>query len=47
MEKVVQIKKHSNDLGDFTTTPRLLTVSALAVAIGILAPARIPAIAES
>jgi len=36
MEKVVHIKKHSNDLGDFTTTPRLLTVSGLAIAIGIL-----------
>src|SRR3989442_3200592 len=36
MEKVVHIKKHSNDLGDFATTPRLLTVSALATAIGTL-----------
>ena len=36
MEKVVSISKHSSDLGDFTTTPRLLTVSGLAVVIGIL-----------
>src|SRR5438874_6263485 len=36
MEKTVSISKHSNDLGDFTTTPRLLTVSGLAVVIGIL-----------
>ena len=36
MEKVVHIKRHSSDLGDFTTTPRLLTVSGLAIAIGIL-----------
>jgi chloride channel protein, CIC family len=25
-----------NDLGDFTTTPRLLTVSSLAIGIGVL-----------
>ena len=36
METVVRQKKHSNELGDFTTTPRLLTVSALALAIGVL-----------
>src|SRR5947208_13329665 len=36
METVVQQKKHSNELGDFTTTPRLLCVSALAIAIGVL-----------
>src|SRR5947207_7526167 len=36
MEKVVSLKKHSNELGDFTTTPRLLTVSLLALGIGAL-----------
>jgi H+/Cl- antiporter ClcA len=36
MEKVIPLNKHSNELGDFTTTPRLLTVSALAIAIGVL-----------
>src|ERR1051325_10519446 len=36
MEKVILVKKHSNELGDLTTTPRLLTVSALALAIGVL-----------
>src|SRR5215467_1633309 len=36
MEKISTLQKHSNELGDFTTTPRLLTVSALAIAIGVL-----------
>src|SRR5215471_17266952 len=36
MEKVIPLNKHSNELGDFTTTPRLLTVSGLAIAIGVL-----------
>src|SRR5689334_23997835 len=36
MEKVSPPKKHPSELGDFTTTPRLLTVSALAIAIGVL-----------
>ena len=36
MEKVISKKKHSNELGDFTTTPRVLTVSGLAIAIGAL-----------
>src|SRR3954470_25009290 len=36
MEKVNPAKKHSSDLGDFTATPRLLTVSGLAIAIGVL-----------
>ena len=36
MEKIVPIKKHSSELGDFTTTPRMLTVSGLALAIGAL-----------
>jgi H+/Cl- antiporter ClcA len=30
------VKKHSHGLGDFTTTPRLLTVSALALVVGAL-----------
>jgi H+/Cl- antiporter ClcA len=36
MDKVIAIKKHSHGLGDFTATPRLLTVSLLAVAVGAL-----------
>jgi chloride channel protein, CIC family len=35
MEKVIPLKKHVNELGDFTTTPRLLTVSALAI-VGVI-----------
>ena len=34
--KVIPVRHHSSELGDFTTTPRLLTVSALATAIGTL-----------
>jgi H+/Cl- antiporter ClcA len=34
MQNTVQIKKNHADLGDFTATPRLLTVSALALGIG-------------
>jgi CIC family chloride channel protein len=30
------VSKHSNELGDFTTTPRLLTVSLLALGIGAI-----------
>src|SRR5258708_9920847 len=36
MGKVIPAKKHSSELGDFTATPRLLTVSGLAIGIGIL-----------
>src|SRR3989440_7251265 len=36
MQNTIQIKQHQAGLGDFTATPRLLTVSALAVAIGAL-----------
>ena len=35
-KKIIPVKQHSNELGDFTTTPRLLTVSGLAIAIGAL-----------
>src|SRR5262252_1940427 len=36
MQNVVSIQKQAHGLGDFTTTPRLLTVSILALAIGAL-----------
>ena len=36
MQNTVQINKAHADLGDFTTTPRLLTVSALALGVGAL-----------
>src|SRR5215468_8934920 len=36
MQNVVSIQKQAHGLGDFTTTPRLLTVSVLAVCVGAL-----------
>ena len=36
MQNVVSIQKHAHGLGDFTTTPRLLIVSALALVVGAL-----------
>src|SRR5215831_14061440 len=36
MQNIAPVTKHHTDLGDFTTTPRLLTVSALALGIGAL-----------
>jgi chloride channel protein, CIC family len=36
MQNALPLKKTLNDLGDFTTTPRLLTVSGLAIGIGAL-----------
>jgi CIC family chloride channel protein len=36
MQNTVSIQKHAHGLGDFTTTPRLLTVSILALGIGAL-----------
>src|SRR5262245_4209941 len=36
MQQALTEKRHLNDLGDFTTTPRLLTLSALAIVIGSL-----------
>src|SRR5215813_8479461 len=36
MQNVVSIQKQAHGLGDFTTTPRLLTVSVLALGIGAL-----------
>src|SRR5215831_5728132 len=36
MQNTVQVNKTHADLGDFTTTPRLLTVSVLALGVGTL-----------
>src|SRR5215468_3088833 len=36
MQNVISIQKQAHGLGDFTTTPRLLTVSVLALGIGAL-----------
>ena len=36
MGNIAPIKNHGHGLGDFTTTPRLLTVSSLAIGIGVL-----------
>jgi H+/Cl- antiporter ClcA len=36
MQNTVQVNKTHADLGDFTTTPRLLTVSVLALGVGML-----------